>query len=220
MSQDLGKYNVDELKNLISTLENEETPLTKPKAKKVSKEQPVEQPVETIQEKPERQKKGWTPAKQEAFKKVQEARRKQVEEIRNKKKLESAKVLLSELEIKERNEEVKPQLKREKKQRQLEVEQEQEPNEPSDSSSSEEEEIIIKKKSSVKKTKNVDKKKKKKTIIIQSESDNDSVDDNEEEEEEEIKPKASQRTFKSARNKKSVIKVHGEKTFNPDNFFV
>ena len=214
MSQDLGKYNVDELKNLISTLENDATPLTKTKAKKVSKEEPVEQPVETIPEKPERQKKGWTPAKQEAFKKVQEARRKQVEEIRNKKKLESAKVLLNELEIREKNEEVKPQLKREKKQRQLEVEQE-EP-EPSDTSSSSEEEIVIKKKSS-KKAKPVDKKKKTKTIIIQSESDNDSEDDNEEEE---IKPKASQRSFKSARNKKSVIKVHGDKTFNPDNFFV
>jgi hypothetical protein len=218
MSQDLGKYDVEELKNLIHTLENDGTPLTKTKAKKVTKEQPVEQPEETISEKSEKVKKGWTPTKQEAFKKMQEARRKQVEKNKNIKKLESAKVLLSELEIKEKNEEVKPQLKREKFQKQLEVEQDQE---PSDTSSSEEE-IIIKKKSS---KKPIDKpsaspykKKKKKTIIIQSDSDNDSQDDNEEEEE--IKPKASQRTFKSARNKKSVIKVHGEKTFNPDNFFV
>lgn len=215
MDTTLGNYDITKLKDLIHTLENDATPLTKTKAKKVTKEQTEDQANETITEEPvkQKQKRTWTPAREEHFKKMQEARRNQVESIRNKKKLESAKVLLSELETKEKNEEVKPQLKREKFQKQLEVEQEQEPDEPSDTSSSEEE-IIIKKRSS---KKPVDKKKKKKTIIIQSDSDNDSQDDNEEEE---IKPKASQRTFKSARNKKSVIKVHGEKTFNPDNFFV
>jgi hypothetical protein len=209
MSADLGKYNVDELKNLISTLENENTPLTKPKSKKVPKEETADIETVTI---PVKQKKGWTAAKQESFKKVQEARRKQVEEIHKKKKLESAKVLLSELEIREKLE-TKP--KKPVK---------QEPEEPDDedddnveqSSSSSEEEIVIKKKSSVKKAKPVDKKKKKKTIIIQSESDDDSnSDDNDDEP---PRPK-KQREFKSARNKKSVIKVHGEK-FNPDNFFV
>jgi hypothetical protein len=216
MSSDLGSYDITKLRDLITTLENDQTPLTKPKPKKVTKEQSDEQPVETIPDAPvkkEKKPKEWTPARVEHFKKVQEARRKQVEQIRNKKKLESAKVLLSELEIREKNEEAKPQVKPENKQKQLEVEQEPDPDEPSDSSSSEEEEIIIKKKSSVKKQKPVDKKKKKKTIIIQSESDDDSEDD-----EEPPRPK-KQREFKSARNKKSVIKVHGE-PFNPNNFFV
>jgi hypothetical protein len=207
MAENLGKYDIEKLKELVTHLENEETPLTKPKPKKVTKEDPADIETVTVAVKP---KKGWTATKQESFKKVQEARRKQVEEINKKKKLESAKVLLSELEIREKQEEAKP-----KKPVKQEPELQQEPDDDDDpSSSSSEEEIVIKKKSSAKKTKPVDKKKKKKTIIIQSESDDDSDDDDDEP----PRPK-KQREFKSARNKKTVIKVHGEK-FNPDNFFV
>ena len=200
MTLEIGNYDIEKLKDLVTQLENDSEPLTKPKAKKQPK---VSEPVETITV-PVKQKKGWTPTKQEAFKKVQEARRKQVEGIYKRKKLETAKVLLSELEIREKEEEAKP-----RKPVKQELEQEPDDNDGASSSSSEEE-IIVKKKSS---KKAVDKKKKKKTIIIQSESDDDS-----DEEEEPPRPK-KQREFKSARNKKSIIKVHGE-PFNPNNFFV
>lgn len=204
---DLGEYDIEKLKELISQLDSESGPLTKTKAKKVSKPEPLEQHIETIPEKP---KKGWTPAKQEAFKKVQEARAKQVAEIKKQKTLESAKVLFSELEIKKQTK------KEPEPARGAEPELDYEPYDSSSSSS--EEEIVIKtKKSSAKKAKPAtDKKKKTKTIIIQSDSDNDSDDGAEEEKV--SKPKS--RDFKSARNKKSVVKIHGEKTFNPDNFFV
>jgi hypothetical protein len=205
---DLGEYDIEKLKELISQLDSESGPLTKTKAKKVSKPEPVEQQIETIPEKP---KKGWTPAKQEAFKKVQEARAKQVAEIKKQKTLESAKVLFSELEIKNKKTEPGPPA------RGADPELDYEPYDSSSSSS--EEEIVIKtKKSSAKKAKpSVDKKKKTKTIIIQSDSDNDDDDNNDGGA---SAPPKKQRDFKSARNKKSVVKIHGEKTFNPDNFFV
>jgi hypothetical protein len=202
MTLEIRNYDVEKLKDLVTELENDSEPLTKPKAKKQPK---VSEPVETITV-PVKQKKGWTPTKQEAFKKVQEARRKQVEGIYKKKKLESARVLLSELEIRKKEEETKP------KPVQTKQELQQEPDDNDDTSSnSSKEEIIVKKKSS---KKAVDKKKKKKTIIIQSESDDDS-----DEEEEELPKAKKQREFKSARNKKSIIKVHGE-AFNPDKYFV
>ena len=138
MTLEIGNYDIEKLKDLVTQLENDSEPLTKPKAKKQPK---VSEPVETITV-PVKQKKGWTPSKQEAFKKVQEARRKQVEGIYKKKKLESAKVLLSELEIREKQEEAKP-----KKPVKQEPELQQEPDDNDDaSSSSSEEEIIVKKK--------------------------------------------------------------------------
>lgn len=211
---DLGNYDITKLKDLINTLENENTPLTKPKAKKVTNEDPGNIENITLPVKKPKQKREWTPARVEHLNKLKEVRRKQVEEIRNKKKLESAKILLSELEIREKKEETKP-----KKQVKQEPELEQEPDDNddnNDSSSSSEEEIVIKKKSKSKKDKTVDKKKKKKTIIIESDSDDNSGDNDSDDEP--PRPK-KQREFKSARNKKSVIKVHGEK-FNPNNFFV
>lgn len=213
MSSDLGNYDITKLKDLINTLENENAPLTKPKAKKVTNEDTGDIENITLPVKKPKQKREWTPARVEHLNKLKEVRRKQVEEIRNKKKLESAKILLSELEIREKQEDIKP-----KKQVKQEPELDQTPddNDDNNSSSSSEEEIVIKKKSKSKKDKPVDKKKKKKTIIIESDSDDNS--DNNDSDDEPPRPK-KQREFKSARNKKSVIKVHGEK-FNPDNFFV
>lgn len=213
---ELGNYDIEKLKDLISHLENEETPLTKTKAKPVSKEKPVEQKNDSIEEKP---KKGWTPTKQEAFKKMQEKRRTAVDAINRRKKLESAKVLLSELEIRQQsNPEIgEPKPKKTVKKQQVEPELQQEPDDEDDSnSSSSEEEIVIKKKSSSKKTASAptDKKKKKKTIIIQSDSDDSDSDGGSP-----LQKAHPQREFKSARNKKSVIKVHKE-SFNPGNFFV
>lgn len=223
----LGNYDIVKLKDLISQLENDVAPLTKTKAKKQSDQEPDKQETETIknviQEKTERaiqekvikpkQTRTWTAGRAEAVKKMQESRKKQVEDIRNKKKLDVAKTLLSQLEIKQQEQKVpapEPQL-----------EMGREPDDIS-SSSSDEEIVVVKKRTSKakpviasdKKVIASDKKKKTKTIVIQSESES---DDDDEVEIEEVKPK--QRAFKSARNKKSVIKVHGEH-FNPDNFFV
>lgn len=215
-------FDIEKLKDLISQLENDATPLTKTKANKVSKNEIAEPKNETIknviqekpiQEKPIKQKQPvtWTTAKAEAFKKMQEARRQNVEASKRAKKLDVAKVLLNEIVTK------KPQ-KVQKPEPEPELELSREPDDDDDNnSSSSEEEIIIKKakKSAPKKVKPIDKKKKTKTIIIQSDSETED-DDNDDEIE---GPKSKQRTFKSARNKKSVIKVHNQQ-FNPDNFFV
>lgn len=217
-------FDIEKLKDLISQLENDATPLTKTKANKVSKNEIAEPKNETIknviqekpiQEKPIKQKQPvtWTTAKAEAFKKMQEARRQNVEASKRAKKLDVAKVLLNEIVTKKPQKVQKPEPEPELE---PELGLDREPDNNDDDSSSSEEEIIIKKakKSAPKKVKPTDKKKKTKTIIIQSDSETED-DDNDEIEE----PKSKQRTFKSARNKKSVIKVHNQQ-FNPDNFFV
>lgn len=220
----LGNYDIVKLKDLISQLENDATPLTKTKPKKQSEQEIDKQENDTIknviQEKTERviqekvikpkQTRTWTAGRAEAVKKMQESRKKQVEDIRNKKKLDVAKTLLTEIQKKQEQSKVsEPELE-------PELGLDREPDNDDDDSSSSEEEIIIKKakKTAPKKDKPTDKKKKTKTIIIQSDSETEDDDDDEIE-----GPKSKQRTFKSARNKKSVIKVHNQQ-FNPDNFFV
>ena len=216
----MENYDIETLKNMINELEDKSTPLIKTKGKKqqleersrfsknenlkpTSEEKNVifssnEQQQEEVKTK---EKKRWSDKKAEQFKLMQEKRKEQVDKINKNKKLESAKLLLSEALT---NKTKKQQLPKQDKEL-YKVESESEP----------EEEIIYVKKDKPKK------KKVKKIIIHQSSSESES-----ESEEEEIKLKTN-REFKSARNKKSIVKVHENNnnkqpvnTFNPNNFFV
>ena len=194
----MDNYDIETLKNIINDLEEEKnTPLTK---SKIKKQQPIEeikeQPKEEIKEKP-KEKKPMSEKKAEQFKLMQQKRKEQVDNIKKTKKLESAKVLLTEA-LKSNQSNKKQYLPK------TDV-----------ISSSEEEEIIYLKK-------NKDKKKKVKKIIIQeSESESESSVESIKE----IKLKTN-RSFNSARNKKSIVKVHDNNikqpsnNFNPCNFFV
>jgi len=173
---DYENYDIEKLKQIINDLEEKNTPLTIPKKPK------------------EKVKKPMSDLKKAQFEAMVEKRKKQVEDIRNSKKLQSAKILLKEV--------TKEDIKKELPKKDIKYKEKE-------NSEEEEEEIIYLSK------KSKPKKKIKKIIIQESESETES-------EQEEIIKKPV-RNFKSARNKKSVIKVHQpsqEYNYNPNNFFV
>jgi len=183
---DYENYDIEKLKKIINDLEDEKnTPLTIPKKPK------------------EKVKKPMSDLKKAQFEAMVEKRKKQVEDIRNSKKLQSAKILLKEVT----KEDIKKELP---KQEDIKKELPKKDIKYKEKENSEEEEIIYLSK------KSKPKKKIKKIVIQESESETES------EQEEEIIKKPV-RNFKSAQNKKSVIKVHQpsqEYNYNPNNFFV
>lgn len=186
---DYENYDIEKLKQIINDLEEKNTPLTIPKKPK------------------EKVKKPMTEKKKAQFEAMFEKRKKQVEDIRNSKKLQGAKILLNQAL---KSEEVKKELpKKEEVKKEL---PKKDIKYKEDSNSEEEEEVIyLSKKSKPKK--------KIKKIVIQE---SDTETETESEPEEEQITKKPTRNFKSARNKKSVIQVHQpqEYNYNPNNFFV
>lgn len=185
---DYENYDIEKLKQIINDLEEKNTPLTIPKKPK------------------EKVKKPMSDLKKAQFEAMVEKRKKQVEDIRNSKKLQSAKILLKEVT----KEEVKKELPKQEEVKKELPKKDIKYKEKENSEEEEEEIIYLSKKSKPKK-------KIKKIIIQESESETES-----ESEQEEIIKKPV-RNFKSAQNKKSVIKVHQpsqEYNYNPNNFFV
>lgn len=190
---DYENYDIEKLKQIINDLEEKNTPLTitkKPKEK-------VKKPMSDL--------------KKAQFEAMVEKRKKQVEDIRNSKKLQSAKILLKEVTKEDiKKEDIKKELPKQEDIKKELPKKDIKYKEKENSEEEEEEIIYLSKKSKPKK-------KIKKIVIQESESESES-----ESEQEEIIKKPV-RNFKSTQNKKSVIKVHQpsqEYNYNPNNFFV
>jgi len=184
---DYENYDIEKLKKIINDLEEEKnTPLTIPKKPK------------------EKVKKPMSDLKKAQFEAMVEKRKKQVEDIRNSKKLQGAKILLNQAL---KTDEVKKELPKQEEVKKELPKKDIKYKEKENSEEEEEEIIYLSKKSKPKK-------KIKKIVIQESESETES-------EQEEIIKKPV-RNFKSAQNKKSVIKVHQPEVYNynPNNFFV
>lgn len=215
----MDNFDIEKLKSIISELEDKTTPLTKSKNKNGESKEANKEPNIEVSQPKEKDKKRWSEKKAEQFKLMQEKRKAQVDNIKKVKKLESAKILLSEA-LKSGATNKKQYLPKNDKDIKEDSEQE--------------EEIIY-----IKKDK--PKKKVKKIIIHQSSSESDSSSEEDTRKayalalasgtayhDDQIKLKTN-REFKSARNKKSIVKVHDNNdnnkqpvnhTFNPNNFFV
>lgn len=200
----MDNLDIEKLKLYIDQLEESQTPLTKSKTtkKEIKSEIKPEITQEIVQEiKPIKEKKRWSEKKEEQFKIMQEKRKVQVENNKNKKKLENAKLLFNDYTNKlNETKKILPKTNKEIV-------------ENSDVSEAEIIHVRKEKKS---------KKKIKKIVIEESESETETESESEIEE----KPKKNSRDFKSMRNKKSVITVHEKpKTiynpnYNSNNFFV
>ena len=208
-----NNIDIEKLRNYINDLEEQVTPLTKSKSKKVDQtvdEVAKQESADLIEDSPVPSKKKITRTvtekKKEQLVKAREVKKENMEKRNKLKKLESAKLLLSE-EISQGLATGSALASKPKPTKQTQKQVLSEASSSSESTSeeseSEEEVIVVKKKATKTKPKAKAKPKKKKIIIEEDESS--SSESSSSEEEQIIKKKAF---GKSHRNKKSVVKVH------------